>query len=156
MFFRLGAAVDVSWTLGSVAFLHLTTSSVYRSAIPDELVGHISRGEFGGGIASLYLGYPRCEPSTIIYFFTPRLERVRPHVQRDDLRPTVGNFVCRATKKTIGAVGSIPWCKCCFGSPRSISSHISSIHHDQLLAPSSETLAPLILEDSWFPHVLKL
>jgi hypothetical protein len=43
----------------------LTTLSIYATEIPDELPGHISRGEFGKGITVLYLRYPHCTLATM-------------------------------------------------------------------------------------------
>jgi hypothetical protein len=43
----------------------LTTLSMYKTEIPDELPGHISRGEFGKGITVLYLLYQHCTLATM-------------------------------------------------------------------------------------------
>ena len=59
-------------------FCSLETLSVYRSAVPDQLVGPISRGEFGRGITALCLRHPHCDLSTItsIVFSLPNLKKL--------------------------------------------------------------------------------
>ena len=56
----------------------LKALSVHRSPIPDQLIGHISRGEFGRGITALYLRHPNCGLSTItsIIFSLPSLKKL--------------------------------------------------------------------------------
>ena len=51
---------------------------MYRSAVPDQLVGPISRGEFGRGITALYLRHPHCDLSTItsIVVSLPNLKKL--------------------------------------------------------------------------------
>ena len=46
-------------------FCSLKTLETFGCAIPDELAGQISRGEFGGGITALAIRCPRCDLSTI-------------------------------------------------------------------------------------------
>lgn len=47
-------------------FPSLTTLLIYEFMIPDELLGQISRGEFGRGIAAVHIWYPRCALSMIM------------------------------------------------------------------------------------------
>ena len=47
-------------------FLSLKTLVVHQSAIPDELLAQISRGEFGRGITTLHIRFPLCKLSAII------------------------------------------------------------------------------------------
>ena len=60
-----------SWTepallgrmLGSLS--SLTALSMFKIKIPDELAGHVSRGEFGKGITTLNICYPYCKFATL-------------------------------------------------------------------------------------------
>jgi hypothetical protein len=44
----------------------LTILSMFATEIPDELPGHISRGEFGKGITALRISLPFCRLATVI------------------------------------------------------------------------------------------
>lgn len=48
------------------SFSSLATLEVYNGMLPDELLGHISRGELGRGITGLYLWFARCTPLTTV------------------------------------------------------------------------------------------
>ena len=59
-------------------FSSLTTLLVYETEVPDELPGHISRGEFGKAITTLYLCFSQCTVATLIsmIFSLPNLKEL--------------------------------------------------------------------------------
>ena len=66
VFDRVNSRDDPALFFGLLkSFSSLRTLWIENTEIPSELLGHISRGEFGKGITSLHLLCPRCSFSTI-------------------------------------------------------------------------------------------
>ena len=140
-------------------FCSLTTLSVYRSMIPDELLGHISRGEFGRGITALYLEYPQCELSTIISMILslPDLRKLvaKSGGTTSSQQPSTSSVApCRGPFDLLGLYYGANGIAEALIQSRIASRYIclgaaiSSVH--QLLALSSESLKVLMLEGLWF------
>ena len=143
-------------------FCSLTTLSVYRSMIPDELLGHISRGEFGRGITALYLEYPQCELSTIISMILslPDLRKLvaKSGGTTSSQQPSTSSVApCRGPFDLLGLYYGANGIAEALIQSRIASRYIclgaaiSSVH--QLLALSSESLKVLMLEGLWFLQV---
>ena len=143
----------------------LKTLKTWLCAIPEELVGQVSRGEFGRGITTLSLRFPRCKLSTItsIIISFPGLKKLTvaldsgvtssqlsststvPHRRQLDLLKLhlYSNGVAEAL------IQSQFTSRCIH-----LGSTISSAH--RLLAISSETLVALTLDGVWYLRVCKL
>jgi hypothetical protein len=103
----------------------LTELSLDKTEIPDELPGHISRGEFGKGITTLYLHYTYCTlvtmASTILSL--PDLKELTVEVQGRAGRATLSLF-CHTAKATFRLVGATRIHGRDWRSPRQVSIHI--------------------------------
>ena len=158
----------VSWTepallsrmLGSLS--SLTALSMYKSEIPDELPGRISRGEFGNGITALYLGFTRYTSATVIsmIFSLPNLKEL--YIEFCNVMPE-GPLPTHSVTPQRRSLNSLELHGCCSGigealaKSRFTSSRLCLDAHikgaAQLLLLSSKTVVELELCSAWFLRV---
>ena len=78
----------------------LTALVVYGSMIPDELLGQISRGEFGRGITALYALFPLCTLSVIMHLILSFPDLKELMVSLNELEPGQPSLTSSTTPKT--------------------------------------------------------
>ena len=135
-------------------FCSLKALETYGCAIPDELAGQISRGEFGRGITTLSLRFPGCDLSTItsIILSLPDLKKLKVALDETTSRKSLSTSIVSQRKsldllelylQADEVVEVLIQAQFTFRYVR-LGSFISSAH--RLLAISSETLVELTLE----------
>jgi hypothetical protein len=141
----------------------LTTLSIYAAEIPDELPGHISCGEFGKGIAVLYLCYPYCTLATMVSMILslPNLKElsVQCGVMPEEppltysVTPQRGPLDSLELHGYVGGIGEA-LAKSRFISSR-LTLEVDITEVEQLLMLSSETVVELKLRGVWFLWILR-
>jgi hypothetical protein len=142
----------------------LTTLSVCETKIPDELPGHISRGEFGRGITVLCLRYPHCTHATMtsMVLSFPDLKELSVqgcHFMPGGPLPTYSVTPQRRSLNSLELHGFVGGIAVALAESRFISSRISSdvdmAGMEQFLMLSSETVVELKLRGVWFLWILR-
>ena len=149
--------------LGSLG--SLTALSMYEVDIPDELPGHISRGEFGKGIITLDLHIPYCEFATLtsIILSLPNLKEL--HVKHcvatpGGLLPAYSVAPQRGPLDTLELLGHVEEIIEALAKSRLTSRHLSLdvgiANMEQLLLLSLEIVVELTLCGAWSLWILRL
>jgi len=142
----------LSRILGSLS--SLTTLSMYATGIPDELPGHIWRGEFGKGITTVHLRLPHCTLPTLISMILslPNLKKLcveRCGDMPEETPPTYSVTPERGPLNSLKLYGGVSrigeaLTKLRFTSRR-LSLDVGITNIEQLLLLSSETVVELKL-----------
>ena len=132
----------------------LTTLLVSETEIPDELPGHISRGELGKGITTLYLCFSHCTVTTLasMILSLPDLKELSVEycgVTLEEPLPAYSATPQRGPLNSLELHGYMEGVGEALARLRLISSHLSLHLHipdiEQLLMISSETVVKLQL-----------
>ena len=143
----------------------LTALSIFTTQIPDELPGHISRGEFGKGITALDLCIPYCTFATLIstILSLPDLEELcvgECEAVPEGPLPTYPVTPQRRPLDFLELYGSVDGIGEALTKSRFTSSHLSLdvgiTDVEQLLLLSSETVVELYLRGAWSLWILRL
>jgi len=146
----------LSQMLGSL--VSLTSLSMFATQIPDELPGHISRGEFGKGITALYLGFPYGSLETLMSMIhsLPDLKELCAEHCVDtskELLPTHPITPLRRPLDWLKLRGNLGGIEEALTKSRFISSRLSLdvgiTNIGQLLLLSSEMVVELKLRSAW-------
>jgi hypothetical protein len=141
----------------------LTTLSMNDAKIPDELPGHISRGEFGKGITALYLHDTYCTLATVtsMILSLPDLKKLSIqdcHFMSGEPLPTDLVTPQRRPLESLELHGFVGGIAVALAESRFISSRLFSdvdiSGMEQLLMLSSETVVELKLCGMWFLWIL--
>jgi hypothetical protein len=142
----------------------LTTLSMYEAKIPDELPGHISRGEFGKGITALYVRRARSTLATVTSMILSFPDLKELSVQGCSLMsrgplPTYSVTPQRRPLKSLELHGYVGGIGEALAKSRFISSRLSldvdMAGVGQLLMLSSETVVELKLRGAWILWILR-
>ena len=167
---HVGVEVD-SWTEPALltrmlrSLSSLTALSMYKTEIPDELPGHISRGEFGNGITALYLGFSRYTLATVtsMIFSLPNLKELCVEyceVTLEGPLPTHSVTPQRRSLDSLELHGRWTRIGEALAKSRLTSSRLSLDAHsktvEQLLSLSSKMVVELELCGAWFLQVPRL
>jgi hypothetical protein len=141
----------------------LTELSLDRTDIPDELPGHISRGEFGKGITTLYLHYTYCTLVTMasMILSLPDLKELNVECRDAPGGPPLTYSVTpqRQPLDSLELHGYMGGIGEALAKSRFISNRLSLdtdiTGAEQLLMLSSETVVELELHGMWFLWILR-
>jgi hypothetical protein len=159
--FRWAKPALFSHMLGTLS--SLTKLSMYATEIPDELLGHISRGEFWKGITALHIWLPICRLATVISMILSLPDLKELSVQGQIVvmgEPVQAYPVAPQTRplNSLKLLGDVNGIGKALAKSRFISSRLSLYiiaNAEQLLMLSSETVVELKLRGVWFLWILR-